>query len=199
MSEFIKRMDPWVNRLLAVCDPEERISFLEIINDRIHNGCVVRALESAFGVEATEEEWDMRIMDMRMVQAEFKPIKEMLNGIDDPILKERISLIKRVADRKRIMAYMVSVANHETPLGDALKRHNLSEDVLSLVAIRQAVESGNIVLADMSGRKARHLVHIGITDGEMVRLSDDGQKVNVGEEDKFAVYIFTPLEEAKIS
>lgn len=191
MGTSIERFLPWVERLMEIDDPRSRASFLEVINHRTNEGCVVRALESAFGVEATDEEWDMRVEDLKKLREEFKQIEE----IDDPRLRLEVSLTKRVADRKMVKTYLTKVAEHETPLGHALRRSNLIDTALDQKQIRRIAESGGIVLIDVIRGKARHLAHIGIKGGEIVSLNDDGEKVDLGgRNNKFAALVFTPLK-----
>lgn len=83
MSADLERFAPWAEKLLAISDPAERTAYIEVINHRTNEGCVVRSLEVAFGVKATDEEWDMRIRDQQALREEFK----LLDSISEPSLQ----------------------------------------------------------------------------------------------------------------
>lgn len=119
--------------------------------------CVVRSLESAFGLKATPHERLVRI--------------DSLRGKDyGRSGKERVS--SRTAD------YIQWISEQHTPLGHALQEYDMTTGRLGYEA-RQALEQGKIVLVSMHlimpTHSGFHTAHVRLGEkGQLVLLSDNG-------------------------
>lgn len=87
---------------------------------------------------------------------------------------------------------MAQVAEHHTPLGKALKNHNMIEEVLGYQDIFRLATASRIVLVDTVRERSRHLVCAGVVDGALVSLNDDNHGIILSKEDKYLVFVFTP-------
>jgi hypothetical protein len=190
MSTTIERFGPWATRVLEIQDPVERQVFLDTVNRRTQHGCVVRSLESAFEVEATDQEWDMRIADIDVIEAEFKPLLRATNCNEE---KKFINAVAKLTDRRIIAEYVGIVARHDTPLGDALRRHRMFDIDLGSQEIDRRVRAGEILLVDVERQRGRHLVHAGIKEDQLVALSDDGEPLVLTDAISYSVFSFNKI------
>lgn len=193
MGNNIERFGKWLTHS-ALPIPEE-MKLLKKIAQRVENGCVVMALESAFGVEATDEEWDMRVADIKQVVQDFYAFKETEVS---PEQERQAWLLARAIDIKLIKGLFGRIAQHDTPLGRVLKDYDFSKVVLDVSEIRQAVREGKILLIDAVRNLGGHLFHAGITDdGRLISLSDEGEEIHLAIGSKSLVFIFSPRPPAK--
>lgn len=125
----------------------------EFERDKKREGCVIRSLESALGVQATEEEWQMRIRDSKDKRG------------PDPWYE----FIQYVRER------------HNSPLGESLRRYEM-QFVNTGWEVREALEQQKIVLMSMKviwpdGSGEIHMAHIeaGNRPGQIILKSDSFQ------------------------
>lgn len=133
----------------------------EFIRDKDEVGCVMRSLESALGVQATDQEWQMRIEDIKRMKQQ--------GGMDPQF--EFIEYVREY---------------HRTPLGEALQRFDVQR-VNTGREVREALEQQKVVLMTMhvilpDGRSGFHMAHVetGAQSGQIVLKSDPykgGQKL----------------------
>lgn len=165
-------------------------------------GCVVRSLEHALGVEATDEEWLMRavqVIDVGDTFVEYFDRKQ--NGYSGDFTQ----FIQEENEKEwqRILGLVREISNHDTSLGRALAQceivgcHNVTiEQVQSLIS------EGRIILYVTyitypskqhpgNNEIGRHMAHIAIADsGNITFLSDQGvQQARPDEEEQLDIII----------
>jgi len=153
------------------------------------SGCAMRALESITGTQATDFEWQRRLMQLKIGR----------DNIDIDFL-----------DDLREIEFLIRVtAMGETPMGKALSQMEVCVDKITPTEMKSLVESGyQILLAiiadvhssfvggrafitDVSDLGKGHGFHLGVDDrGNFFSRSDGDIVVKLDDSEKYSVLIF---------
>lgn len=117
----------------------DQVSEIVTPEDRRRYGCVMRAIESFFGTQASTEEYDARI---RKARAGAMTIARLSEQFQDPNLEdqERRRLLRE--DFKDIRQYIKELSQHDTPLGRAIKGTRLQHQTLKSHEVNDLVLRG---------------------------------------------------------
>ena len=172
-------------------------------------GCVVRALASALGVEPTDAEWSQRFEQMDKNRAAVKEAEQLATT---PEARTHLTNLAIAADEENINRLVTDYAKNNSALGKALNTVDItSHGTLPTDEIAHLIDQGHKVL--LTGRViqdgeivGRHMVHVGVakkdeyykrdgefitdrqgekikavTKGELVALSDGGQPLRLSQ------------------
>ena len=161
----------------------ELVSSLE---EKIHRGCLIRSLESAFQVEAIDEEWN----EWFVSQVDFFYFLKS-KGL---IPKDHIGADLLLQFKFFTMDYIKKLARNPTPMGKVLRKNSMSYRLVSPNRLITLIEEGKSVLVFLYGSKhqMQHVMHLGLEGDNLVQLSDSGQRVCLSEDQVCDVLVFTP-------
>lgn len=150
--------------------------------EKADSGCVVRSLQSALSVDATEEEWNMRLGSVRSANSsyQFLPVLTALS-----------------MDIASIWTFIKTVSSHDTPLGRALREVELEDTTLKGREIKDRIADGENVciiggLVTNEELAGFHMAHVTLEDDTVVSKSDDGMPVELGDETDYLSLVFYP-------
>src|SRR3989338_1101082 len=109
MGDRVERYREWTEKTRALHGLEQR-DFLKTFFERAQLGCLVFALESAFSVKATDEEWNMRIADSNKIIDELRPKTKYLNN---PEVCSLMTVLITTIDRIMIRDYLNRLRTHD--------------------------------------------------------------------------------------
>jgi hypothetical protein len=146
-------------------------------------GCVVRSIESALEVRATEEEWDLRFEQMRSL-AGTTPLEK----------------IRR--DAANVRQLLADISTHDSPLGRALRRLNhIDFTMLTQEQIRARILEGDKTcigggLVERGRIRGMHMAHIDWKGNRFFSRSD-GFPIDLAPNTRYHTIAFT--SEGKIA
>ncbi len=156
--------------------------------EREDRGCVMRALESAFEARATEQEWGMRMADIRRLLAEG-PNPFTTNDPTEVFLRTK-GFLER--DSQAIVSLIGRIARLNTPLSQAIRKYDGVSGVYKGAQVREVLKEGKVVLiAQVTASKQHHLAHIIVEGERIVSKSDGGIEVPLGLSQPYEVFVFT--------
>lgn len=125
-------------------------------------GCVIKALESITGAQATEQEWKLRLTQVVASESDRGGSKQFENDV-----KQVETLIKDIILSK-------------SPIGQVLEGRGISSRRCCLDELQQIIERGDDVLSlgiIKSGNTIQaHAAHLGYRDGFGLILKSDGDR-----------------------
>ncbi len=150
---------------------EELDSLMDEADDlgtKVHSGCVVRSLESAFQVEATDKQWD-----------EWFDIMDTTIELNQALISFGISKGRlRDIDANRLIKYVTcSLRDSQTPIGEALRRYDLLRGYMPYREILGYLDNEALVIMQFHLKSGPHLAHIQRQDGEVRMASDKDNEV----------------------
>lgn len=161
-------------------------------NEKMAKGCVVRALQSVTGEEATEAEWDRRFSDLKtgVTLLQLGDSVGWNTGALIPALER--GLDGDIDDMLGLIAFAIDSGS---PMGEALKTLEISRARLHPSGMQTAISEGaDVVLAGLTsarGRIAMHAAHLGVNpDGCLMSRSDHKGVIKVDERDQYRVLLF---------
>jgi hypothetical protein len=89
----------------------------DLLDDRLQYGCVPRAIESFFGVEATDEQWALRIEDVKNKLAECRAVE---SRHPDTTYQNLYRQQLQNQDVRDVVKYLDQIKTSNTPLGEAI-------------------------------------------------------------------------------
>ena len=150
--------------------------------------CLVRSLESAFGVPATLDELRIRAEDLDELTSDSKIIPPQTDTQKVALRKKLI----RQMDSKRIERFIERVSTHETPLGQALKAHIFTQTSLTSDQIDIFLRNGSTLLLSLDPPEGSHIAHVQNIDGNIVRVSDEEEIVILESNQDYDGILVTP-------
>jgi hypothetical protein len=141
---------------------------------RRQKGCVIRAIQSALGVEATDQEWDARLDTMEQILSSAEKLRGKVSQI------ALLMAVARAEDRA-VRVLLDQMSRNNSPLGAELRKYDLREEYLLRTSIPQRLGTGEKLLLSVQVLKdrQRHLAHVGLRHGELVSLSDGNRKIRL--------------------
>lgn len=158
------------------------------------DGCVIRALESITGQQATEAEWDLRFSQIDSVPKLNQVIlSAAAKGQDIISVFER--LIKK--EEINILNFALQIAKTETPMGKTLAGMSIMQARCTPEQITQAIHDGSQVILigfirendQIASHTNLHAAHLGLENNNFISLSDNGQMIKINH--MATVLIFT--------
>lgn len=176
---------------VLVLTPRERKRYLEM--DENKTGCVIRALESAFGEKATDDERILRGYAIdQILKSTPNPFSPGRSAIESALLV-KATIEKDLGSIKGLIEWSCTKG---TPLGKAMSTYDARIDILPGDEITHLVEEGTTVLVSLGTKSGQgHIAHAGIKDGKTVSLSDGGVDMLLFSERNYYSFVFTPRED----
>ncbi len=156
---------------------------LELANKKRQFGCAIRALESATGVMASNDELKMRLA---MVEASLSRNDIKLNTPNPDDIPRRIEEAEE-ADRQGLMALIERFKAHNTPLGKALRQYTAVRQILTPADIGSKSLDKSQVLA----MSHNHIAHVIVSDGGF-RSKSDNEPVSFFPNSQFEAIVLIP-------
>lgn len=179
-----------IKDIIALGDLIEVNKRLQEFEELERSNCVVRALESALAAPATLEEIRMRFADIQGLRADIDRIPAA------PTLELNAKRNRLISGMEHavIARYVERVARHDTPLGRALSTHTLSFGFMPPDAIVQHLRDNQIILLGLNIPN-RHLAHVQLIDGAILRVSDYEEFVNLEENREYDTITVTKKDQ----
>lgn len=159
---------------------------------RIRNeGCAIRALEYAFGVSATDEEGEKRLIHLDALNAAIERLEPQIESEED---QRKLHEFVIVFDGRLWQTMIASFRQHQTPLGRALRSHDQQHSIMRESRLLQTVTKRRLkVIGHMTLMEGGHTAFLGVAGGRLIRVSDHNELVPSRRRNtSFAVDIFTP-------
>lgn len=163
---------------------------------KVQSGCVIRALESITGAQATEGEWDLRLGQLNSGPSFFELVDE-IGGNGSLLVTAILGEIEN--DLQQVEDLVVQMSGTDSPMGSKLKGTKVHFDRLTPPEMKTAITAGNELMFAGASRNTRggigmHALHLGIdSHGRFISKSDSGNPIVVDDEDRYRVLVFTNL------
>ena len=155
--------------------------------EKAESGCVIRSLQSALGAQATEEEWELRLRDVRLSES-FPSVIPVMTAFR--------------MDLANIWTFIMRLATHDTPLGQALQAVELEDAALTGREIKSRLKLGEKVcviggLVTEGRLEGFHMAHIELDGETAVSRSDQYTNVELEDDTEYLSLVFYPKNTEK--
>lgn len=168
---------------------------LEIIFRRIESqtptNCVIASLESAFHAPATSEERKLRDKLAREKEEALKPFLHLAETPEGHLALYRANLI---LETRSVTALFKRITSQNTPLGKALRKHEMQQRVITGGELDQVIVHGCVILIARTtlNNDEWHMMHARRIDGGLiVSGNDNNEPITLEADKKYLVYQFT--------
>lgn len=173
---------------------QERIADIEDSIARQEGPCMLRALESVAGAEASRDEWNMLARTHRQVVDHFVQYGEEKAEVFDGAGKMYHDLT-------------IAVSKRDTPLGKALRMFAITYEFMTPPQMREKIKAGGqiVILGDFIFQRDMlegnlqihgHATHLGMTEEGLLYWKNWGPPTMymfAPAEDEFRVIVFMPI------
>ncbi len=155
--------------------------------------CVIASLESAFHAPATTEERKLRERIAEEKDRKLGPYKHLVQTSEGALALYRANLI---LETRSITSFFKQFASKNTPLGRALRRYNMTQQVIAGSELDQVIMPGKITLIAQANLKDQwHMIYAKrMSDRTITSGNDKNIKVTLRDDEKYLVYVFTRKE-----
>jgi hypothetical protein len=147
-------------------------------------GCVITAIESAMGVEATANEKDYRL---NLVNDRIDQWAKAIVTLNREVIENTAGEIGQ-EDKNDVRDYYQELYTHDSLLGKAIRKFDMNLVELKPNEIRDTILENKIVLL-MTPNHIGHIIYVPETG--FLSKSDNDRPVGLNEDDSYMIFIFT--------
>ncbi len=189
ITRQMARVDNLLQRYPVMAEaPDEVRGQLKRLERIIGGGCAIRALESAFSVQATDAEYDQWFSGQDEVARDFTDFLRLIGGRG----REVVQAVGHKAEVLQLSRFLNNIEEHgNSPLSEAIRRHTWEQRELLTTGIVNLTRRGQKVLHIADD----HVAYVGLRRGRIVRLSDPDQGPLIPQF-VYDCFVFTPKVQA---